>query len=70
MIMRTVVMALAAIAMLAAPALSQERGGTGKPSGAEQQSAEQKMKSASSSEKPYKAAQSADTGFDPWRKMR
>ena len=56
--------------MLTAPALSQERGGTGKPFGAEQQSAEQKMKSASSSEKPYKAAQSADTGFDPWRKMR
>ena len=62
--MRTAVMAFVTIAMLAAPAYCQERGNAAKRSGAEQK------KSVAQSEKGYKAAQTPDTAFDPWRNIR
>ncbi len=71
--MRTVVIALATIAVLTAPAYSQSQGNTAKRSGSEQQqSAEPKeqKKSAAQSEKAYKAAQTPDTAYDPWRSIR
>jgi hypothetical protein len=69
--MRTVVITLATIAMLTAPAYSQSQGNTVKRSGSEQQqSAEPQKKSAAQSEKAYKAAQTPDTAYDPWRSIR
>jgi hypothetical protein len=69
--MRTVVIALAAVALLTAPAYSQGRGKGGRHSGAAQQSAEQKKKNAES-EKAYSAALGSipDKKFDPWASMR
>ncbi len=67
--MRTVVIAVAAIALLTAPAYSRGRGA--KHSGSEQQSAEQKKKNAES-EKAYNAALGTipDKKYDPWANMR
>ena len=71
--MRTVVIALASIALLTAPAYSQGRGTHGgKDPYAEQQRAEQKQKAAEA-EKAYNAAVGAipdKTRYDPWRSMR
>jgi hypothetical protein len=72
--MRTVVIALASIALLTAPAYSQ-RLKDGKPGPDPQQVAEQK-KRAAEEEKAYNAAMGripdkADKGaYDPWRSMR
>src|SRR5215475_12490464 len=52
--MRTVVIALASVAILTAPAYAQMRGKGGKHSGSEQQTAEQKQKAAEA-EKAYRA---------------
>jgi hypothetical protein len=70
--MRTVVTALAAVALLAAPAHAQGRGKGGRHSAADpQQSAEQKKKNAEA-EKAYNAAlgQIPDKKFDPWGSVR
>ena len=74
--MRTVVIALAGIALLTAPAYSQGRGTQGgKDPYAEQLRAEQKQKAAEA-EKAYNAAvgripDKADkAAYDPWRSMR
>jgi hypothetical protein len=72
--MRTVVIALAATAVLVAPAHAQMRGGKGggKHSAAQQQqSAEQKQKAAAA-EKAYKAAldRIPDQKYDPWAHQR
>ena len=71
--MRTVVIALAATAVLIAPAHAQMRGGKGggKHSAAQQQSAEQKQKAAAA-EKAYKAAldRIPDQKYDPWAHQR
>jgi len=53
--MRTVVIALASIAILTAPAYAQMRGKGARHSGSEQQTSEQKQKAAAA-EKAYKAA--------------
>jgi hypothetical protein len=72
--MRTVVIALASIALLTAPAYSQ-RLKDGKPGPDPQQVAEQK-KRAAEDEKAYNAAvgripDKPDKGaYDPWRSMR
>ena len=72
--MRTVVIALASIALLTGPAYSQ-RLKDGKPGPDPQQVAEQK-KRAAEEEKAYNAAvgripDKADKGaYDPWRSMR
>jgi hypothetical protein len=72
--MRTVVIALAATAVLIAPAHAQMRGGKGggKHSAAQQQqSAEQKQRAAAA-EKAYKAAldRIPDKKYDPWSHQR
>jgi hypothetical protein len=66
--MRTVVVALATIAILTAPAYAK---GRGKPSASPQQSAEQKQKAAEA-ERAYKAAldKIPDKKYDPWGTMR
>jgi len=69
--MRTVVTALAALAVLIAPAYAQGRG-KGRHSGAQQQTAEQKQKAAET-DKEYKAALDRigeQQKFDPWTHMR
>jgi hypothetical protein len=68
--MRTVVIALASIALLTAPAYAQMRGKGAKHAGSEQQSAQQKKNAAS--EKAYNAALDSipDRKYDPWRDMR
>ena len=69
-IVRTVLIALAAVALLTAPAYSRGKGGKGgKP--ADQQTIEQKKK-ASEAEKAYRATldRMPDQKFDPWAKMR
>jgi len=70
--MRTVVIALAAIVALTAPAFSQGRGkGRHAPAGSDQQAAEQKKK-ADKAYEDYKAAidKLPDKKFDPWGNMR
>jgi hypothetical protein len=70
--MRTAVVALASIAILASPAYAQMRGKGGKHSGSEQQTAEQKQKAAEA-EKAYKAALEKipdKKKSDPWGNMR
>ena len=69
--MRTVVTALAALAVLIAPAYAQRRG-KGRHSGAQQQTAEQKQKAAET-DKAYKAALDRigdQQKSDPWANMR
>jgi hypothetical protein len=72
--MRTVVIALASIALLTAPAYSQ-RLNSGKPAADPQQVAEQK-KRAAEDEKAYNAAVGRipnkvdKAAHDPWRSMR
>ena len=69
--MRTVVTALAVLAVLIAPAYAQGRG-KGRHSGAEQQTAEQKQKAAET-DRAYKAALDKigdQQKFDPWAHMR
>jgi hypothetical protein len=69
--MRTAVMALAAVAILTAPAYAQMRGKGAKHSASQQQSAEQKQKAAEA-EKAYKAAldKIPDKKYDPWGAVR
>ena len=70
--MRTVVIALASIAILTAPAYAQMRGKGAKHSGSQQQTAEQKQKAAEA-EKAYKAALDKipdQKKSDPWGSMR
>ncbi|HEY7662032.1 MAG TPA: hypothetical protein VH934_02795 [Xanthobacteraceae bacterium] len=69
--MRRIVIALAAVALLAAPAYSQGRGKGGRHAGSAQQSAEQKKKNAET-EKAYSASLGGipDGKFDPWANMR
>jgi hypothetical protein len=69
--MRTLVIALASIALLTAPAYAQMRGKGSRHAGSEQQSAQQK-KAAAESEKAYSAALGGlpDKKYDPWREMR
>ena len=69
--MRTVVTALAVLAVLLAPVYAQGRG-KGRHSGAQQQTAEQKQKAAET-DKAYKAALDRigeQQKFDPWTHMR
>ncbi len=72
--MRTVVIALATIAILTAPAYSQTGGKRSKQSGSEQQSAEQKKKKAADLDKAYKDAldkiPDKNEKHDPWGKIR
>jgi hypothetical protein len=69
--MRTLVIALASIALLTAPAYAQMRGKGSRHAGSEQQSAEKK-KATAESEKAYSAALGSlpDKKYDPWREMR
>jgi hypothetical protein len=69
--MRTLVIALASMALLTAPAYAQMRGKGGKHAGSEQQSAQQK-KNTAESEKAYSAALAGipDRKYDPWRDIR
>ena len=71
--MRTVVIALAAIVALTAPAFSQMKGKGGRHghAGSDQQSEEQKKK-ADKAYDDYKAAidKLPDKKFDPWGNMR
>lgn len=69
--MRTLVIALASIALLTAPAYAQMRGKGSRHAASEQQSAQQK-KAAAESEKAYSAALDGlpDRKYDPWRDMR
>jgi len=69
--MRTVVIALAATAVLIAPAHAQMRGKGKQSAPKHQQSAEQKQKAAEA-EKAYKAAldRIPDQKYDPWAHAR
>src|SRR5262245_59574858 len=70
--MRTVVIALASVAILTAPAYAQMRGKGGKHSGSEQQTVEQKQKAAEA-EKAYRAALDRipdKKKSDPWGNVR
>ena len=73
--MRTVVIALAATAVLIAPAYAQMRGGGGKgkqQSAAQQQQSAEKKQKAAEAEKAYKAAldRIPDKKYDPWTHQR
>jgi hypothetical protein len=71
--MRTIVIALASIALLAAPAYAQGHGKRGgKDPYAEQQAAEQKQKAAEA-DKAYNSAVGGipdKAHYDPWRSVR
>jgi phage head maturation protease len=69
--MRTLVIALASITLLTAPAYAQTRGKGSRHAGSEQQSAEKKKATAESA-KAYSAALDSlpDRKYDPWRDMR
>jgi hypothetical protein len=70
--MRAVVIALATIVVLTAPAYSQGRGkGGGRHAASEQQIEEQKKKAAEA-EKAYRSAldKIPDKKYDPWGNMR
>ena len=73
--MRTVFIALAATAVLIAPAHAQMRGGGGKgkqQSAAQEQQNAEKKKKAAEAEKAYKAAldRIPDQKYDPWAHAR
>jgi hypothetical protein len=71
--MRTVVIALASIALLTAPAYSQRLGKDSKPSGADPQQVAEQKKRAAEDEKAYNAAVGRipdKAAHDPWRSMR
>jgi len=72
--MRTVVIALAATAVLIAPAHAQMRGGKGggKHSAAQQQQSTEQKQKAAAAEKAYKAAldRIPDQKYDPWAHQR
>jgi hypothetical protein len=73
--MRTVVIALAATAVLIAPAHAQMRGGGGRgkqQSAAQQQENVEKKKKAAEEEKAYKAAldRIPNQKYDPWAHQR
>ncbi|MGA7486081.1 MAG: hypothetical protein WBW74_03950 [Xanthobacteraceae bacterium] len=72
--MRTVVIALATVALLAAPAYAQGHGKGARHSASRQQSAEQEQqrKKADDGEKSHSAALHPNPyeTFDPWRNMR
>jgi hypothetical protein len=73
--MRTVVIALAATAVLIAPAHAQMRGGKGggkQQSAAQQQESAEKKQKAAAAEKAYKAAldRIPDQKYDPWAHKR
>ena len=70
--MRAVVIALATIGLLTAPAYSQGRG-KGKHSGSQQQQSEEQKKKAAEAEKAYKDALDKfpdSKKHDPWGSMR
>jgi hypothetical protein len=70
--MRKLYVALAAVAMLTAPAQAQSRGKGSKPAESSQQTTEQKQKKAAA-EKAYKDALHGipeQKSSDPWAKMR
>ena len=72
--MRTVVVALATIAVLVSPAYSQGKGKGGNNPQAEQQ-AEERRKDAAETEKAYRAAieripDKDKKSYDPWGNMR
>jgi hypothetical protein len=69
---RRLLVALAALALLAAPAYSQMKGKGGKRSAADPQAALEKKKKDAAAEKAYKAAidRMPDKPYDPWRSMR
>ena len=70
--MRTVVVALAAVAILAAPAHAQRHGKGGKNAASDQES-EMRKKKASAAEKDYKAALDKipdKPAADPWGGVR
>jgi hypothetical protein len=73
--MRTIVIALAATAVLIAPAHAQMRGGGAKgkqQSAAQQQQNAEKKQKAAEAEKAYKAAldRIPDKKYDPWTHQR
>jgi hypothetical protein len=71
--MRTVVVALASIAILTAPAYAQMRGKGGKHSGSQQQTTSEQKQKAAEAEKAYKAALDRIPDHkkaDPWRNVR
>jgi hypothetical protein len=70
--MRAVVIALATIAVLAAPAYAAGRGKGGRHAGAEPQQTEEQKKKAAEAEKAYHSAlgKIPDQKFDPWGGMR
>jgi hypothetical protein len=73
--MRTVVIALAATAVLIAPAHAQMRGGKGggkQQSAAQQQENAEKKQKAAAAEKAYKAVldRIPDQKYDPWAHQR
>jgi hypothetical protein len=71
--MRTVVVALASIAILNAPAYAQMRGKGGKHSGSQQQTTSEQKQKAAAAEKAYKAALDRipdQKKSDPWGHVR
>ena len=70
--MRTVVIALATIAVLTAPAYAQGRGQGGRHAGTQPQQSEEQKKKAAEAEKAYHSALDGipNQKFDPWGNMR
>jgi hypothetical protein len=70
--MRKWLAALATIALLATPAYSQGRGKGGKRSGGSDQQTEEQKKKSAEAEKAYKAAldKIPDKKYDPWGSVR
>jgi hypothetical protein len=68
--MRTLIVALAVVAIMTAPAFG--RGGGGKSSAADQQQTEDQKKKNAAAEKAYKAAvdRIPDRKYDPWGSVR
>ncbi len=70
--MRTVVIALATFAVLAAPAYGAGRGKGGRNAGTQPQQTEEQKKKAAEAEKAYHSAldKIPDKKYDPWGGMR